>query len=164
MDAFQGFVLLTHTYGGPVHQASKCGRKRERGPGLSRGGSLELRRASQARVCHCVELEGILSLQSLSLTFRQRPSAVFVPQCTCSGFLLEFHLVFSCPHCKWPFGMATIYLELIPNPSFSAEDMTHCLYMAQIIILLLLETSNSSAMDAGPGPWSIFPPTCSSCP
>jgi len=78
MDDFQVFVLLKYTYGGPFHQASKHGR--ERGPGLLRGGSLELRRASQVRVCHCVELEGILSLLGLSFTFRQLPSAVFVPK------------------------------------------------------------------------------------
>lgn len=58
MDDFQVFVLLKHTYGVTVHQASEHGR--EGGPGLSRGRSLELQHASQVRVCHSVELEGIL--------------------------------------------------------------------------------------------------------
>ena len=53
MDDFQVFVLLKHTYGSMVHQASRRGG--ERGPGLSHGGSQELRRASQVRVCHCVD-------------------------------------------------------------------------------------------------------------
>lgn len=136
MDDFQVFVLLKHTYGITVHQASEHGR--EGGPDLSRDGNLELRRASQVRVCYRVELEGILFLQNPSFTFRQLPSAVLVPKCTCFGFLLESLLVISHPHCKWPLGMATIYLDHIPNPSFSIQDMTHYPHKARNIILFVL--------------------------
>lgn len=53
-------------------------------------------------------------------------TAVFVPKCSCSRFLLESHLLIASPCCKWPFGMATIYFEHVSNPSFSLEDTTHC--------------------------------------
>lgn len=107
----------------------------ETGPGLGHGGNLELRSESQGKICCWVQLEAILYLQLLHLPDSHSQSAQLVPKCSCLRFLVESHLLTSCPDCKLPFGMATIFLKHIPNPSFSVGNTMHYPNTAKNIIL-----------------------------